>query len=535
MWQTFRLTSEIEKTIVTNKFIFSLKRNLLFKYIFKNLEYGNYNIKKRFYLLALIFDFIKKFLTTIIIASVSVGYPLFIALNNKGFSSNKHDFFMHLFICFYVFWGCLANSTLFRTDENKFVYIKLMHMDAKKYVFSQFIIKRVYELICEILIFGTISYLLSGFIFPILTIIFAKFVFRCFGEMLHLFLYKKTGKIFERSPLQYFILLSVTALAAYSPFIINITPIYNESTILILTLGLISFGVLGFLYMLNFQDYYDIIINVTKVKNIRLDSEELKNVRIANIRLKDTNLAPLKIEKSENKYGFDYFNTIFFERFKTAFRKPLKIKIVSIIILSILCLCFGFWFPEFKNSYSFFILNYSYILIYVLFTIFNQDKFTKMMFYNCDLPLFKYRLYLNKDTVYLVFKQRLKKLLFLNLIPASLITVTFLALEFVFFHKINAEILLLSIFVILISAFLTVSNLSLYYLLQPYSSSIEVKNYTYHYVPNLFMFLLVMLLSMKLLSLQIFLQIFSIFLIICLPALFILVKKFSFKTFKVKN
>lgn len=532
MWYTFKKIREIENSTSINKFIFILKNNRFTKNIFKNLDYGNYDVKKTFTFFALVFSFIKKLLITLFIACIGIGYPLLIIPKANFFSANC---FMHMFICFYVIWGCFAKSIIFTTDKNKFVYIKLMHLDAKKYIFSQFIIKRITEVICETLVFGSWYAILGGNIINILILILTKTIFKCFGEMVQIFLYKKTGKILDRDFKLYLGFLAITVFGAYSSLSPAFTLVYNPIIILVLALTITLLGIFGLIYMIKFQDYFSIVTSVNAPKNINFSSQDIKNIRTAGLQLKNKDSVSVTNNKFKNKTGFNYFNSIFFERFKSTLLKPIKAKTIVITTLFTFCFCLGFLVPEFKEIYHDCIFKYVAIIICLLSNNSSLNKFIKVMFFNCDLPLLKYNILSNNGSIYLCFKQRLKKLLILNLIPNFITALFLLILEFSFFSEVNLDILYLSIYSLLISIISTITGLSIYYLIQPYSQALELKNNTYVYIQSYTICLIILLLQLHVLTLKTILIILSIISVISFIVFPILVKKLSFKTFKIKN
>lgn len=108
MWSTFKLVRRIEISAWINSFIFFMKKFFLTKSLFKNVGYGNYETKKRFTYLALGFKFITEIFKTIILAIISVAYPM-LTLSSVNTPSH-YNFFMHLFVCFYVVWGCCEQA-----------------------------------------------------------------------------------------------------------------------------------------------------------------------------------------------------------------------------------------------------------------------------------------------------------------------------------------------------------------------------------------------------------------------------------------
>lgn len=108
------------------------------------------------------------------------------------------------------------------------------------------------------------------------------------------------------------------------------------------------------------------------------------------------------------------------------------------------------------------------------------------MFMNCDHSMLTYRIYKTPKVILGIFKERLKTLITINLMPAFLIgggLALLLYLSGGTGNPINYAILFVSI--IAMSIFFSVHYLVMYYLLQPYNVSTEMKSSTYRVVQGL--------------------------------------------------
>ena len=159
---------------------------------------------------------------------------------------------------------------------------------------------------------------------------------------------------------------------------------------------------------------------------------------------------------------------------------------------------------------------------------------TQAMFMNCDHSMLTYRIYRTPKVILGIFKERLKTLITINLLPAFLIgggLALLLYLSGGTDNPINYVIQFVSI--IAMSIFFSVHYLVMYYLLQPYNVNTEMKSSTYKVVQGL-----TYIVCWYMIKIQMPIFTFGIAMIVfciayCLISLF-LAYKYAPKTFKLR-
>lgn len=101
------------------------------------------------------------------------------------------------------------------------------------------------------------------------------------------------------------------------------------------------------------------------------------------------------------------------------------------------------------------------------------------MFMNCDHSMLSYRFYRQSNTLLSLFKERLKTLIILNLIPAFTMSLVISILLAVSGGASFITYIVVFFSIVAMSIFFSVHNLILYYLLQPYNIGMEMKSTTY--------------------------------------------------------
>ena len=159
---------------------------------------------------------------------------------------------------------------------------------------------------------------------------------------------------------------------------------------------------------------------------------------------------------------------------------------------------------------------------------------TQAMFMNCDHSMLTYRIYRTPKVILGVFKERLKTLILINLVPALLIGI---GLSFLLYitggtdNNLNYIILFISI--IAMSIFFSVHYLVMYYLLQPYNANTEMKSSTYSIVQGITYFVCYFFIGKQLSTFYFGLATIIFSILYCFISLIIIYKKAP-KTFKLR-
>ena len=118
--------------------------------------------------------------------------------------------------------------------------------------------------------------------------------------------------------------------------------------------------------------------------------------------------------------------------------------------------------------------------VFVMYLINRGQVITQAMFMNCDHSMLTYSFYKTPKSILLLFKERIKSIVFVNLLPAIVIG---LGLPTILYFTGGTDniynYLILFVSIISMSVFFSVHHLVLYYLLQPYNISSETKSTTY--------------------------------------------------------
>ena len=125
-------------------------------------------------------------------------------------------------------------------------------------------------------------------------------------------------------------------------------------------------------------------------------------------------------------------------------------------------------------------MTYLPYFVFIMYLINRGEAITRAMFMNSDHSMLTYAFFRKPNSILKLFRERLKSIISINLLPASIIG---LGLAIILWatggttNPLNYLILVGSI--IAMSIFFSVHHLVIYYLLQPYNINSETKNTTY--------------------------------------------------------
>src|SRR5699024_3094317 len=163
------------------------------------------------------------------------------------------------------------------------------------------------------------------------------------------------------------------------------------------------------------------------------------------------------------------------------------------------------------------------------------EKFIKILFYNMDSTMLKYRYYREPASIEEMLKYRIKTSVLLNF-PIGLLVAFTLAI--IFFLSGGTDILAISITMltaIVLSILFSFHYLIMYYLLQPFTNNMEIKNPIYSFTNFLIYFICILSMQFSDKVGKSTILILVIFTIIYIPIGLYLLKKFGSKNFRLRN
>ena len=525
MIKTFITSFKLKNTYRVNSIIYSIKQFPIIRKILPNSLYKNRGLKIFANIISIILEIIGIFIGKVIyIASM-----IFAVLSL--YKTNQADTFIHIFT-FLTLAGGVLNTYMLNPTKDKYYAIVLMNIDAREYGLSNYyyqLLKLVIGFLPFTILFGSIAGVplwiqiaLPFFVLSIKLIVMNYCIYD----------FKKTNKASnENLPTKFvwgFIL--VCLVLAYGGPAINIT--INQTIFLYIFVIAIILGIYSLIKIHNFKDYRKMYKQMLTESNIYMQENS-----IGTQAMKDNSLKQIELDKNytSNKSGFAFFHDLFVKRHSKILTKAVKKQSVIITAIFIVVIIGIMINDEFKTRTNQILMVYLPYFVFIMYCINRSASVTTSMFMNCDHSMLTYRIYRTPKVILGIFKERLKTLITINLLPAVLIGFGLALLLYLSGGTDNPlNYIVLFISIVAMSIFFSVHYLVMYYLLQPYNISTEIKSSTYKTVQALTYFVCWFMIQIKLPTLSFGIATIIFCIAYCLISL-ILAYKYAPKTFKLRT
>ena len=466
-------TLQIDYAYSINSFMYVLQKLPVFNDLITKDLYSSKQIKSIVGFFGIILSafraFFLKFIYFFAIISVSI------------LISSEENFLITFFHIYFILTilGTFINNKLLNTSKKKYFSLIIFNVDATKFfralLFWEQFTNLLLNTICTLIF---MLFIKENFFKYGLILIILPFSARLIGETLNIKFYKKNNYIWYSNSNLYFPIVVGLFLSAFLPKINIFIPI---NIIAIISILFLILSIPCLIYLLKIKDYklmYKQLSLVTNVMDSKNDKDYLRQAMV-NVKEKDKKIDE-KILKG--KHGYDFFNTIFFERHKEILlRSAKKYSFVLAIIYSVLS-CIVFFNTSYKDTVTLVLFKKISIYILIMFIVNRGAIITQAMFFNCDHAMLNYNFYREEQTILSLFKKRLLTVTKVNLLPALIIGFGNIFL-LISSNNFNFIVMISQfIFVMSLSVLFSVHYLVIYYLLQPFNKNLEVKKASYSFV-----------------------------------------------------
>ena len=473
MVRSFILSFRLKNAYRVNSIIYSIKQLPIIKNILSDRLYKNKGLK--------VFATIISILIEII--SVFLGKLLYLFLMIYSFLSMYQTAaaatFLHIFT-FLTLAGALMNTYMFNPTKDKYYAMILMRMDAKSYTLSNY----YYQLLKVIIGFLPFTILFGLLLQWPLWLSLAMPVYVVMSKMIVSYYYlhdfQKTKKARNENLPSGILwgLIAIFLLAAYGlPFL---QLVISPTIFLVLFIISCLLGIYSFVKINMFSAYKKVYKQLLTAQNT-YTSEKNNHTEL----VKQTSLKQIELGKeiTSHKSGFAYFHELFVKRHQKILTKTVKKQVVIILCILIAAIIGVLLDDTIKERTNQILLTYLPYFVFIMYLLNRGMTLTQAMFMNCDHSMLTYKIYRTPKVILGMFKERLKTLITINLIPAILIGGGLALLLYLSGGTSNdANYLVLIVSIMAMSIFFSVHYLVLYYLLQPYNVNTEMKSSTYKVV-----------------------------------------------------
>ena len=489
MIKTFITSFKLKNTYRANSIIYSIKQFPIIGKMLPSSLYKNRGLKIFSNIISILWEFISIFIGKIIY----IAAMIFMALS--WYKTNSADTFIHLFV-FLTLAGGVLNTYMLNPTKDKYYAIILMNINAREYGLSNYYYQLI-KLFVGFLPFTILFGMMLGVPLWIqIAIPFFVLAIKLIVMNYSIYKFKKTNKASNENLLNKFSwgFVGICLLLAYGLPAINIT--LNQTIFLYIFILALILGIVSLVKIHNFKDYRRMYKQILTESNVYVQEKVTGTQAI-----KDTSLKQIELDKNytSNKSGFAYFHDLFVKRHRKILTKAVKKQSV-VILLIIIAMIIGIQMnDEFKKKTNEILMVYLPYFVFIMYCINRSSSVTQAMFMNCDHSMLTYRIYRTPKVILGIFKGRLKTLITINLLPATLIGLGLALLLYLSGgtdNSLNYVILFVSI--IAMSIFFSVHYLVMYYLLQPYNVSTEIKSSTYKAVQAITYFVCWYMIQIKL-------------------------------------
>jgi len=464
---------KIETSISINTFIYFLKKLPLIKNWLKGVNYTFLKFKSFIGIFAFILNLIKGPLKSGLAFFVGIILPGLIV----GDQEIRHPLTLVFF--FYFLFRLFISETL-TLNMQKYIMVKQLRMNAGKYAKANLIKSEGIKLVSRSLVFMAGSTFLGVTVIEALFISLLVTMTAIITEAIHLFIFKKTGKGLDDHGIILVILyLMIYVGAGLTYYFLNEFDagkfiLHPATFVVILIMSVVS---IKFLY--HFRGYRGAMNRATDLTKLSKLATTMGEAKFADVKIKskDFDMKELSIEQHKEKEGYAYLNALFFDRHKRIIRKPVIIKSALVVLAFILVfgICYfvesatlGGFTTEIVGGYT--------IFIFLMYMLCNSNRETRAMFYNCDLSMLRYGFYRKPGALIKMFTLRLRRIVLGNLLPTILIIIGLLLVVLVSGEGNYKEMIPIIFLLLSLSVFFSVHYIFMYYIFQPYTSSLGVKN-----------------------------------------------------------
>lgn len=541
MYNSLKSMMKLKTDLWVNAFIFYFMKLWIIGKLMPDTMYSNYTLKKSLSVIAVIIRQIISFLGKPFYLFFFVALPINIIPNKfPQFAGQEFHLMVHILFFLNCFIGSFGDNLIFTVTRDKITLIKYMHMNARNYIQGALAFKYIPHFIYYLpsLILFTLYYGVS--VWKTILLWFMLMAFQMMGEAVQLFIFDRTGKVLTRSLLYVWSIIGLGLTAAYLPLIMGwtwrITNLIFHPMIAAISLIL---GAYSLYYITVGYRGYEKKLPRSIDLNYLLSSvlNASAGAAFKEVEMKDSVLA--LSETVQMKYshlkGYSYINALFFARHKQQLVKPIyyRLLIIAAIFLAGIVMYYTKHDIAVKISENMTtsLLPASVFLMYFMTV---ADKSCRAMFYNCDKDMLHYAYYRIPQTILKNFKVRLIKISQFNLLIGGAVCLA--AILFCLIcgtYIISIDMLLFCFTILLLSILFTTHHLCMYYIFQPYSESLKIKNPFFQVVNSIMYFLCFLCLEIEVGSKIFTISVLSFTIIYILSALFLVYYRAP-KSFRVK-
>lgn len=480
MFRTLNSILDIRGASGANRLIYYFRLLPLIGKWLKEGMYSQTGIKKTLAVLVMILKGLWGFLSKFAYLGIIVYLPV-ITFGKELPLTEQYQLYLHVLVVLSFFVAAVSNAVILEPKRDKYICVKLMRMPADRYMHATLTLRCVSFFIYFIPAMCVFSSLLGAPLWQGVLLALLLTAWRTVFEALHLVIFDRTEIVVVKKNSWVWTVIGAGYLLAFAPLYFGMS--FVDSTIFFsLPVGIVIvvLGALSAIYIARYPRYRNAVDAVTKIDDPLLDMGRLmkeSRVREVETREKDYSAKQLSPGQFQGKSGYAYLNAIFFSRHRRFLIQPIQRRLMIIGGLTAAGLLTQFLSPDLFTKLSQYLIGGLPLFVIVMNFTSIGEKVCKAMFYNCDLSLLRYGFYRERSAVLHNFRIRLLRISGLNLIPAAAICLAVNLLILLSDEAWSAgQAAVFSGAILGLSLFFSVHHLFMYYIFQPYSTELNMRN-----------------------------------------------------------
>lgn len=540
MINSLKQITRMQAALWVNAFCFYFKRLWLIGKLMPDSIYSGYRLKKVLGVAAVVVRQLIGFCTKPLYLLCFVGLPLLFLPESSPLKGQEFALMVHILFFLNCLLGSFGDSHVFAVTRDKLTFVKYLHMSARSYTQGSFVFKYLpfflfylpWLLISARLLGGT---LLQGTLLWLLLL-----AFRLMGEAFQLLFFARTGKVLSRSMIYQWVMIATGLLGAYLPLLLGGTGplaavlLHPFCALLYMVLGGVSLWYIFAGYS-GYEGPFRRCVDPDFLFSSLMKASGSASFKEVEVKETDLAVSAAKTAGLKNLHGYAYLNALFFARHKRQLIKPLyyRLAFVGLILAAALALLFTNRPVAVALSQN---LTASLLpsSVFIMYCMTIADKACRSMFYNCDKDMLHFSYYRQPGVILKNFQIRLVRVMLYNGVVAGALCLSAVVFCLLCGTSVfSLDLLLFCVTLFLLSALFTAHHLCLYYIFQPYSENLQVKNPFYSVINIIIYILCCFCLQIEAGGSAFTLSVLG-FTVLYIAAALVLVYRFAPKTFRVK-
>ncbi len=475
-----------------NRLMYYFGRIPLLGKIINDSLYSRSGLKKTFTVVAVILNILYGFLSKFAYLGLVVFLPVMLA--GKELSLSQHyNLYLHVVMLLSFGVGAVSNAVILEPKRDKYICVKLMRLPADKYMHATLTHRGLTFFIYFVPAMMVFAGQYGAPLWHGLLLSLLLTLWRTAAEAMHLWIFDRKAIVLVKQTALVWIVIGAGYLLAYAPLYTG-NALFNMDAMLFnlpMSLALLLLGTISAVYMARYPGYRNAVNAVTKIDDPLLDMGRMMreaNQKQVETKEQDFQAEQLQRDQFAEKNGYAYLNAIFFSRHRRLLVQPVQRRLVIIGALFAAGLLLQLSAPDIFAKLARYLISALPAFIIIMNFSSIGERVCKAMFFNCDLSLLRYGFYRERSAILRNFRIRLLRISGLNLIPAAAIC---LALNLLILLSGEtwgaAEALAFCGTILGLSLFFSVHHLFMYYIFQPYSTELNVKNPFFSIVNSIIM------------------------------------------------